>query len=168
MWALPFLTALYPSAHYAPYVAAGRRHKPLVERARSLIGQAARWLPGRAPTVVADSGYAAIGLLAWCQRQPPSAPSQILTINPTGTVSLFAMLPTGSGPVGLAFDRLGNLYAAESSASQISRISADGQTVSFFAGVSAPGYLAFSIVPEPSTWALALLGGIVMVAACQG
>ena len=29
-----------------------------------------RWLPGRALTVVADSGYAAIELLAWCQRLP--------------------------------------------------------------------------------------------------
>ena len=70
VWALPFLTALCPSARYAPSVQRGRRHKPLVQRARGLIGQAARWLPGRALTVVADSGYAAIGLLAWCQRLP--------------------------------------------------------------------------------------------------
>lgn len=70
VWALPFLTALCPSARYAPYLARGRRHKSLVERARGLIGQAARWLPGRALIVVADSGYAAIELLAWCQRRP--------------------------------------------------------------------------------------------------
>ena len=72
VWALPFLTALCPSARYAPYVARGRRHKSLVERARGLIGQATRWLPGRALVVVADSGYAALELLAWCQRQPAS------------------------------------------------------------------------------------------------
>ena len=70
VWALPFLTALCPSARYAPYVTKGRRHKSLIERARGLIGQAVRWLPGRALTVVADSGYAAIELLAWCQRLP--------------------------------------------------------------------------------------------------
>ena len=39
--------------------------------------QAARWLPGRALTVVADSGYAAIELLAWCQRLP--APVTLIT-----------------------------------------------------------------------------------------
>jgi len=44
VWALPFLTALCPSARYAPYTQKGRRHKPLTERARGLIGQARRWL----------------------------------------------------------------------------------------------------------------------------
>ena len=77
VWALPFLTALCPSARYAPYAAKGRRHKPLVERARGLIGQVVRWLPDRALTVVADSGYAAIELLAWCQRL--SAPVTLIT-----------------------------------------------------------------------------------------
>ena len=77
VWALPFLSALCPSARYAPYTQKGRRHKPLVERARGLIGQAVRWLPGRALTVVADSGYAAIELLAWCQRCP--APVTMIT-----------------------------------------------------------------------------------------
>ena len=77
VWALPFLTALCPSARYAPYVAKGRRHKSLLERARGLIGQASRWLPGRALIVVADSGYAAIELLAWCQRLP--APVTLIT-----------------------------------------------------------------------------------------
>ena len=57
--------------------AKGRRHKSLVQRARGLIGQAVRWLPGRALTVVADSGYAAIELLAWCQRLP--APVTLIT-----------------------------------------------------------------------------------------
>ena len=77
VWALPFLTALCPSARYAPYVARGRRHKSLVQRARGLLGQAVRWLPGRALTVVADSGYAAIELLAWCQHLP--APVTLIT-----------------------------------------------------------------------------------------
>jgi hypothetical protein len=67
-WALPFLTALAPSGGYPRYVKSGRRHKPLSERARALIGQAQRWLPGRALIVVADGGYAALDLLGWCQR----------------------------------------------------------------------------------------------------
>jgi hypothetical protein len=69
VWALPFLTALCPSERYGPYVRRGRRHKPLVERARGLIGQVRRWLPDRMLVVVADSSYAALELLAWCARQ---------------------------------------------------------------------------------------------------
>jgi DDE superfamily endonuclease len=69
VWALPFLTALCPSERYAPYVRRGRRHKPLVERARGLLGQLRRWLPERTLIVVADSSYAALELLAWCARQ---------------------------------------------------------------------------------------------------
>jgi hypothetical protein len=69
VWALPFLTALCPSERYAPYVRRGRRHKPLVERARGLIGQVRRWLPDRMLVVVADSSYAALEFLAWCARQ---------------------------------------------------------------------------------------------------
>ena len=69
VWALPFLSALCPSERYGPYVRRGRRHKPLVERARGLIGQLRRWLPARALIVVADSSYAALELLAWCARQ---------------------------------------------------------------------------------------------------
>jgi hypothetical protein len=69
VWALPFLTALCPSERYGPYVRRGRRHKPLVERARGLIGQVRRWLPERALIVVADSSYAALDFLAWCVRQ---------------------------------------------------------------------------------------------------
>jgi hypothetical protein len=69
VWALPFLTALCPSERYGPYVRRGRRHKPLAERARGLLGQVRRWLPDRALLVVADGGYAALELLAWCARQ---------------------------------------------------------------------------------------------------
>jgi len=69
VWALPFLTAPCPSERYGPYVQRGRHHKPLVERARGLLGQVRRWLPERALIVVADSSYAALELLAWCARQ---------------------------------------------------------------------------------------------------
>src|SRR5690242_2376486 len=69
VWALPFLTALCPSERYGPYVRRGRRHKPLVDRARGVIGQVRRWLPERALLVVAYTSYAALHLLAWCARQ---------------------------------------------------------------------------------------------------
>ena len=38
VWALPFLTALCPAERYGPCVRRCRRHKPLGERARGLIG----------------------------------------------------------------------------------------------------------------------------------
>jgi hypothetical protein len=77
VWALPFLTALCPSERYGPYVQRGRRHKPLVERARGLVGQLRRWLPDRTLIVVADGGYAALEFLAWCARQ--ARPVTVLT-----------------------------------------------------------------------------------------
>ena len=77
VWALPFLTALCPSERYGPYVRRGRRHKPLAERARGLLGQVRRWLPGRALLVVADSSYAALEWLAWCAR--PARAVTVLT-----------------------------------------------------------------------------------------
>ncbi len=66
VWALPFLTVLAPSARHDRQ--AGRRHKKLTDWARQMLLQLRRWLPRRAIVVVADSGYAAIALLARCAR----------------------------------------------------------------------------------------------------
>ena len=68
VWALPFLAALCPSERYPPFQEHGRRHKPLVERARGLIGQVCRWIPGKPIIFVTDGGYAALELLDWCVR----------------------------------------------------------------------------------------------------
>lgn len=68
VWALPFLTALCPSERYAPFREHGRRHKPMVERARGLIGQVCRWIPEKPIIFVTDGGYAALELLDWCVR----------------------------------------------------------------------------------------------------
>src|SRR3712207_239723 len=62
VWALPFLTALAPSERYGREH--GRRHKRLTDWARQLVLQARRWLPDRALVLVADSGFAALDLLA--------------------------------------------------------------------------------------------------------
>src|SRR5260370_207501 len=61
-WAVPFLTALAPSARYARE--RGRRHKSLTVWARQLLRQVHRWLPERSLVLVADSTYAALDLLA--------------------------------------------------------------------------------------------------------
>jgi hypothetical protein len=66
VWALPFLTALAPSERYSREH--GRRHKKLTDRARQLVLQARRWLPHRPLILVADSGFAALELLAALAR----------------------------------------------------------------------------------------------------
>ena len=66
-WALPFLTVLAPSERYARR--RGRRHKRLTDWARQALLQTARWLPGRRVVVVADSGFAALELLAAVRRR---------------------------------------------------------------------------------------------------
>ena len=65
-WALPVLTALAPSERHDRE--RGRRHKTLTDWARQARLRRRRWLPRRARVVVADSGYAAIALLARCAR----------------------------------------------------------------------------------------------------
>ena len=65
-WALPFLTVLAPAERHDR--AAGRRHKTLTDWARQALLQVRRWLPERPLVAVADSGYAAIALLAGCAR----------------------------------------------------------------------------------------------------
>jgi hypothetical protein len=64
-WALPVLTALAPSERYCHQM--GRTHKRLIDWARQMIIQVRRWLPNRPVVMVADSSYAALDLLAFCQ-----------------------------------------------------------------------------------------------------
>ena len=59
--ALPFLTVLMPSQRWADR--RGLRHKSLVDGARQMLVQVARWLPDRRVVAVADSGFSAIDLL---------------------------------------------------------------------------------------------------------
>ena len=64
-WALPVLTVLAPSERY--YQRLGRTHKKLTDRARQMIIQLRRWLPDYALVLVADSSYAVLELLHFCQ-----------------------------------------------------------------------------------------------------
>ncbi len=70
VWALPFFTVLAPSERY--YHERKRTHKPVLRWARQMIGQVRRWLPNRELIVTADSTYAALDFLAFCQglRKP--------------------------------------------------------------------------------------------------
>ena len=64
-WALTVLTALAPSERY--HRKTGRTHKKITDWARQMILQLRRWLPNRAIVVVADSAYAALDPLRFCQ-----------------------------------------------------------------------------------------------------
>ena len=61
VWALPFLTALAPSARY--FEERKLRPKVLTDWARQLVLQVKRWMPKRTLVLVADGGFAALGLL---------------------------------------------------------------------------------------------------------
>ena len=74
-WALPVLTALAPSERY--YQRMGRTHKKLTDWARQMIVQLRRWLPNRPVVLVADSSYAALDLLHFCQSM--AQPVTIIT-----------------------------------------------------------------------------------------
>jgi hypothetical protein len=65
-WALPFLTILAPSQR--ANAERGRRHKPLTRWAIQAILQIRRWLPGRAITIVGDSSFASLELIAAVRR----------------------------------------------------------------------------------------------------
>jgi len=60
VWALPFLTALAPSEKTNQ--ANGKRHKTRIRWVMQMIGQACRWLPGRALTLVVDGGLVSVEL----------------------------------------------------------------------------------------------------------
>ncbi len=68
IWALPFLTALAPSER--ANAAQGKRHKAVTDWAWQLLLVVRRWWPDRALVAVADSGYAALRLLARCIALP--------------------------------------------------------------------------------------------------
>jgi DDE superfamily endonuclease len=76
-WALPVLTALAPSERYD--AERGRRHKTLTDWARQLLLVVRRWWPERPIVAVADSGYAALELLAACRswRTPVSVVTRL-------------------------------------------------------------------------------------------
>ena len=66
VWTLPVLTVLAPSERC--YQERKRQHKPVLTWARHMVGQVRRWLPNRTRVVIADSTYAALDVLACCQR----------------------------------------------------------------------------------------------------
>ena len=70
VWALPFLTVLAPSRRW--HAERGRRHQTVTDWARQMLCCVRRWLPEQELVVVGDRGYAALRLLAACQRMTPA------------------------------------------------------------------------------------------------
>ena len=70
VWALPFLTVLAPSTRY--HAQRGRRHKTVTDWARQMLCCVRRGCPDHKLVVVGDRGYAALRLLAACQRMTPA------------------------------------------------------------------------------------------------
>lgn len=62
VWALPFLTVLAPSEHYAK--GQGKQHKKITDWAKAMLFQLKRWLPDRDIIAVGDSSYAVLEFLA--------------------------------------------------------------------------------------------------------
>lgn len=90
--------------------------------------------------------------------------NSITKIDSLGISSLWASsLELLDGPAALAFDSESNLYVANFEGGNITKISVDGQSLSNFATIgNTPIGLAFDLVPEPSTIALLLLGGLMV------
>ena len=75
-WALPFLTALVPSARYDRRK--GRRHKTVTDYAQQMLVCLRRWLPDRDLVVVADGGSpsgSSCGIARVCQSRLSSSPN---------------------------------------------------------------------------------------------
>jgi DNA-binding beta-propeller fold protein YncE len=89
----------------------------------------------------------------------PNGSGNITKFTPKGTSSTFASSGLGNLPYGLAFDSAGNLFVASA---YIYKIAPDG-TQSIFAGnLDSPGFLAFQLVPEPSTWVMVGIGAVAL------
>ena len=69
-------------------------------------------------------------------------------------------------PVGLAFDSIGNLYAANFLANgSLERLTSTGADSILATGLSWP--VGVAIIPEPSSWVLAGVGLAVMLTCCR-
>jgi hypothetical protein len=65
-WAMPFCSALTPSARY--YAKRHRQPLTLTHRARQMLRLVHRWLPDRRVVIVADNSFSVLNLLATIRR----------------------------------------------------------------------------------------------------
>ena len=94
-----------------------------------------------------DLAFDRFGNLFVCNDFTPPTPSKILKFTPDGEESDFAT--DLGGPRGLAFDRSGNLFAAELLAGEILKFTPDGNQTLFASGIPTPEFLAFQLLPTP-------------------
>jgi hypothetical protein len=72
----------------------------------------------------------------------------IIEITPSGIQSTFATGLSNSGPGGLDFDSLDNLFVADNGSGNIYEFTPDGAESTFALGLDHPDYMAFQPVPE--------------------
>jgi sugar lactone lactonase YvrE len=85
---------------------------------------------------------------------------KIYEFTPAGAQSTFA-----SGlqfPEGLAFDADGNLFESDEGSGNIFKFTPNGTRSTFATGVDRPTHLAFSLVPEPRSLILLLVGALAL------
>jgi DNA-binding beta-propeller fold protein YncE len=114
---------------------------------------ASRIISSTSPNWAARCGvgiFSGFGLLSAAVGFCPAAHAGVLyshsinTISATGIVTPFATELPSNGPIGLAFDKDGYLYASIYVSNLISKISPDGKTVTVFAtGLGGPYAQAF-------------------------
>jgi len=117
--------------------------------------------PGGAEGTVASLGTNAGGGLAFNSFGDlfvtiDSASGSITEYTPAG-----AQTTVASGldyPRSLAFNNAGNLFVADSGDNKIIEITQGGAESAFASGLDYPDGLAFQSVPEPSTWAMLIMG----------
>jgi len=83
----------------------------------------------------------------------------IFEVAPGGNVSTFVGPEAGlSGPFGLAFDDLGNLYVANHYDSSVVKIDPLGEVTTVATGLNGPTFLTWqpTPIPEPATCGLAM------------
>jgi sugar lactone lactonase YvrE len=87
--------------------------------------------------------------------------------NSSGQGSIFTSTNLVSFPLGLALDSSGNLYIANHGDADILKIDPEGDVSVFASGLGNAVSIAIEEVPEPSSFLLAALGGVSLVASLK-
>ena len=84
----------------------------------------------------------------------------VARITPTGSVSTFA---DGISAWGMAVDRAGSVYAANTADGTLMRYNAGGVGSTFVIGLGGPRFMAFAPVPEPAPLVALCLGALAVL-----
>jgi sugar lactone lactonase YvrE len=86
--------------------------------------------------------------------------------NPSGVGTVF--VAGLNEPMGIAFDSSDNLFVTDASDNTITKYNLNGVGTVFASGLHQPITVAVQIIPEPSTWAVLMLGVVSRLGCCRG